>query len=71
MARLTVRVPMLLACIARAGESAAKYPGRYQASDFIAHLCGGLQQDHPDIAKALADGAGLSHLYAPKAAEVF
>ena len=60
---------MLLGCIARAGESAAKYPGRCQASDFIAHLCGGLEAEHPDVAKALAVGAGLAHLYAPKTTE--
>lgn len=69
MARKTVKVQMLLGCIARAGDQAAKRPGD-QTRVFIAHLCGGLEVDHPEIAKALANGAGLAHLYEPKEKEV-
>ena len=61
---------MLMGCIARAGDTAAKSHKDYRARAFIAHLCGGLEAEHPDVAKALADGAGLAHLYAPKAIEV-
>ena len=55
----------LLACIARAAATADKHSTNlYSARTFTAALCGALEADgNLALAKALAAGAGMGHLY--------
>jgi hypothetical protein len=48
----------LLEHIERAALSASRESEEYRVRCFIASLCGSLENDHPDVAKALALGAG-------------
>jgi len=56
----------LLEQITAAGARARLYNDDYRCKAFIANLCGRLEVSDPEIAKALAEGAGMSHLYQPK-----
>jgi hypothetical protein len=57
----------LLEHITKAADSTRDSSEAYRCRSFIANLCGRLERDYPEIAKALAIGGGMPYLYEPKA----